>query len=363
MRVALELFVVGLAVVLALTPMPPALVEGWFSTRLYPIVQGLLTPLSNLVPFAILDLLIAGALVSVLVAFVRAIRSARRDRRLKPVVLLSRRLLMAAAVAYLLFLGLWGFNYRRIPMAERLVVAAEPPSTDAVVDLGLEAARQVNALYSDAHRQGWSNEEWRNEGIQRAFAEVLRTLSDAPPARPGRLKWSLLGSYFRWTSVDGMVDPFALEVLANPDLLPFERPFVAAHEWAHLAGYAHEAEANFVGWLTCVRAEVPAQYSGWLYLFWQVNSEVTSEGRARLAKALDAGPRSDIEAIIGRLQRAQLPWLRNAGWALYDRYLRANRVEGGVRSYGAVVTLILQTTFDEGWTPVRRTTGGLISPP
>ena len=47
-----------------------------------------------------------------------------------------------------------------------------------------------------------------------------------------------------------MVDPFALEVMANPDLLPVERPFVAAHEWAHLAGYADESEANFVGWLT-----------------------------------------------------------------------------------------------------------------
>ena len=28
--------------------------------------------------------------------------------------------------------------------------------------------------------------------------------------------------------VDGMVNPFALEVLRNPDLLPFEVPFVEA---------------------------------------------------------------------------------------------------------------------------------------
>src|SRR5690606_39996891 len=56
-------------------------------------------------------------------------------------------------------------------------------------------------------------------------------LADAPPAVPGRLKRSLLGFYFRWASIDGMVNPFGLEVLRNPDLLPFERPFVAAHEW------------------------------------------------------------------------------------------------------------------------------------
>ena len=46
-----------------------------------------------------------------------------------------------------------------------------------------------------------------------------------------------------------MTDPFLLETLLAPDLLDVERPFVIAHEWAHLAGYADESEANFVAWL------------------------------------------------------------------------------------------------------------------
>jgi hypothetical protein len=259
-----------------------------------------------------------------------------------------------AAAGYLVFLVLWGFNYRRLPMAERLVVDREPPSSEAVARLGVEAASRMNALYADAHRTGWSTEEWRSRSLRRAFEDVQRALSDAPPAEPGRLKRSLLGTYFRWTGVDGMVNPFALEVLAHPDLLPFERPFVAAHEWSHLAGYANETDANFVGWLTCVRADVPAQYSGWLALYWQVNGEIDDSGRARLREALQAGPRADVDAIVARLRRAQLPWLRTAGWAVYDQYLKANRVEEGVRSYGVMVTLILRARFEDGWTPVRR---------
>ena len=58
-----------------------------------------------------------------------------------------------------------------------------------------------------------------------------------------------------WT----MINPFGLEVLVNPDLPLSERPFVAAHEWAHLAGYADESEASFVGWLTCMRADAAAR--------------------------------------------------------------------------------------------------------
>jgi hypothetical protein len=183
-------------------------------------------------------------------------------------------------------------------------------------------------------------------------------LADAPPAAPGRLKWTLLGAYFRWTSVDGMVNPFALEVLANPDLLPFERPFVAAHEWGHLAGFADESDANFVGWLTCLRAEPPAQYSGWLYLYWQILGEVSAADRAQLTKAIDEGPRRDVDAIVQRLRRGQLPLLRNASWLVYDQYLRANRVEEGIRSYGEVVTLILRARFETGWVPVRRSDPG-----
>jgi hypothetical protein len=183
---------------------------------------------------------------------------------------------------------------------------------------------------------------------------VQQHLTEAPPAVPGRLKRTLYGRFFRWTGVDGMVNPFGLEVLANPDLLPLEQPFVAAHEWAHLAGYAHESEANFVGWLTCVRADTASQYSGWLYLYWQIAGELPAREREALAKMLTAGPRDDLAAIAARMRRGDLPALRRASWMVYDSYLKANRVEGGVRSYGAVVTLILRARFENGWRPVRR---------
>jgi hypothetical protein len=96
----------------------------------------------------------------------------------------------------------------------------------------------MNRLYTQAHEQVVVGAEWRDSALRNAFADVQHALASAADAQPGRLKRSLLGPYFRWAGVDGMVNPFGLEVIANPDLLPFERPFVAAHEWSHLAGYA-----------------------------------------------------------------------------------------------------------------------------
>ena len=345
---------IALAALAAAAPTSSTTVERVYATRVYPVLQHVITPISNTVPFAWLDLLVLGALIVVVAILVRAARDVRRTRRARPALAAVGRIAIGAAAVYLVFLLLWGLNYRRLPMRDRLDLRVDAARSDAVRALGRDAVMHVNRLYQPAHEIGWETEEWRNAALRGTFETTQRLLSDAPAAIPGRLKRSVFGLYFRWAGIDGMVNPFALEVLANPDLLPFERPFVAAHEWSHLAGYAHEAEANFVGWLTCVRGDAAAQYSGWLYLYWQIAGELPQKDATDVGALLDPGPRRDVAAIVDRLQRGQLPLLRTASWTMYDQYLRANRVDEGVRSYGEVVNLILRARFDDGWKPVRR---------
>ena len=348
-----QVFVVAIAAAVAVMPISANGVERWFSSGLYPRVQGVLTPLSNALPVAWLDLLSI-----VLVGWLGWIWWTALRRTDTPIWPRARRAavttLFAASVLYLTFLALWGLNYRRVPMPQRLDLASQAPSTEQVVRLGHDVVARLNGAYGPAHDTRWELAAWRNESLRASFRSVQRELTDSRPAVPGRLKQTLFGVFFRWTAVDGMVNPFGLEVLANPDLLPFERPFVAAHEWAHLAGYADESEANFVGWLTCVRADVASQYSGWLYLYWQIVGELPADERKRIGEGLREGPRGDLAAIAARLRRGDLPLLRRASWMMYDSYLKANRVEEGVRSYGAVVTLILRARFEDGWRPVRR---------
>ena len=75
MRWAFSICAIGLALLAGFAPMDARFVERWYSTGLYPIIQRGLTPVSNLVPFALLDILAVGGVCLVLLTLVRSVRS------------------------------------------------------------------------------------------------------------------------------------------------------------------------------------------------------------------------------------------------------------------------------------------------
>jgi len=349
----IRLSIAVLAVVAAFTRLPAGFVEQFYSRGAYLRLQTVLTPLSNQAPFALLDAAIVAAAGGVAVLSVRFVRDVAAGRVVTAFWAASSRLAVAAAAVFLLFHLAWGLNYQRIPLAEKLEYSPVPPDRRAVVALASDATARLNALHPVAHSGPWPSWDEMPGWLGPAFASTQERLAPGRAALPGRPKRSLLTFYFQRAGVDGMTDPLFLETLVNGRLLPFERPFTVAHEWAHLGGYANEAEANFVGWLICMQGPPAAQYSGWLFLYSQALSAVPRQERGAIVRALDAGPRDDLRAIAERLEAVR-PAVRSAGRAVYDRYLRANRVEEGVRSYDLSLQLVLRTRFEPGWIPVLR---------
>jgi hypothetical protein len=349
----LKLILIVAAAVLALTPLPRDTVERAYSRGVYPIVQPVLTALSNRTPFAWFDVTVVLALGLIAVMWFARLR--RRSGRLRATLAsLGVNTAAIAAALYLWFFGVWGLNYQRLPLREQLDFREERISPDALSALAGRTVDALNTLHPDAHAAGWPELPGMSATLEPAFVRAQRELAMSWTARPGRPKRTLLNFYFTRVAVDGMTGPFFLETLANQTLLPFERAATVAHEWGHLAGYADESEANFVGWLVCMRGDVPAQYSGWLALYGSVAGALPRSERAEIARRLDEGPRADLRAISERVRRYVIPTASRAGYALYDRYLKANRVEAGVRSYGEVVRLLLGTRFNEDGSPATR---------
>jgi hypothetical protein len=331
-RSAFGAAVVILAVAALLAPLPAGLIEAWYSRGVYIRLQRVVTPITNLLPIAFFDIAASAALV---LWGWQAVRAFRSPHRLRAGGWLFLRFAVFAAAVYLVFLALWGLNYRRVPLEEKLPFDRSRITRENAVRVGNQAVSIVNGDYAAAHA-----ETADNTSLREAFARAQASLGDPLPAVPGVTKRSLLGWYFRWAAIDGMTDPFFLEVILNPDVLPIERPFVLAHEWAHLAGYADESEANFVAWVACTEGDALARYSGWLAIYGHLARAVPLSDRRALAGSLAAGPRQDIAAINARLLRSA-PIVRRAASGAYDSYLKANRVERGIESYDAVIRLVL----------------------
>ena len=130
--------------------------------------------------------------------------------------------------------------------------------------------------------------------------------------------------------------------------MPIELPDVLAHEWSHLAGYADESEASFLAWLTCLRGDDLARYSGWLAAYRRAVDVLPRDVRRSLPQ-LEEGPKADLRAIAARLGRSSRV-VREAARGAYDSYLKANRIPAGIENYDAVIQLMLATTL----APVRR---------
>jgi hypothetical protein len=340
-----RVLLVLIAAAAALVPTSPTAVERWYSMGVYPRLQSLITPATNLVPVAILDVVAAAALAVGAVTFIRRMRA---DGIRRALLRTGVSALCFAAAVYLLFLGLWGLNYRRLPLERKLDYERSRVTREAAISLANAAASFMNAGYAAAHRTAPDT-----KSLERSFDDVQRTLGAGRVAVPGVPKRSLLTWYFRGAAIDGMTDPLFLEIIVNPDVLDIERPFVLSHEWAHLAGYADESEANFVAWLTCVRGDGLARYSGWAAAYQHAAGALPREIQRTLTP-LDPGPRDDMRAMELRYSKSS-PVVRRAARDVYDGYLKANRVAEGIGSYDAVLRLMLGTRFNSDWTPARQT--------
>lgn len=309
------------------------------------MVQTRLAPLTGRLPVAALDLVIGGLALGLAAALWRVRRGALRW---PTAVALAA---CVGATAWLAFQMLWGWHYQTPSLEYRLVQGPVQPAVS--VDARAERARAVtayavdrlNALHGEAHARPWPSGDEERGAIESVLRDVLRDLHvDWHPVFP-LPRWSLVDRYFRWAGIDGMTNPFGLEVILNSRLLDMERPHVLAHEWAHVAGFADESDASFVAWMAGVRAGGQQEYAAWLGVVPHLWGALPAADRQARLAAIGAGPMADLRAIAARAAERS-PAVQEMAWRVYDRFLKANRVTEGVARYDAVTRLIL-TAADE----------------
>ena len=345
---------IALLILVTLTKMIP--LWGFiYTTRIYPVIGTLLSPISGFFPFAVGDIFIALSIAWVILYPIYEIRL-RKKRGFGRV---AEYLLWVYAWFYIA----WGLNYSQPNIYYRIGMKPVEVSKAKFKKFAYQYADSLNAL---------SNASLSNASLSNARKSISPD-SIVDDALKNRVRDAVLKEYNKigyreginrpfnqhphaktmvftplssMAGVTGSMGPFFCEFTLNGDILAHDYPATYAHEFAHFLGVANEGEANFYSYIVCTAsADKQVRFSGYYHIFFHVLNNVfdilgEKEGE-RFLKHIHP-------EIIQRARNDRHYWLSKRCKALdaaqdfiFELYLRGNHVAEGRKSYSGVIGLIL----------------------
>ena len=171
----------------------------------------------------------------------------------------------------------------------------------------------------------------------------------------GRTKRLLLTPIIARLGVAGFYFPWTAEANVLWDSPAVRRPQSMAHEKAHQRGTGPESEASFLGFVAGAQApHAHARYAAYVFAQDQLLDMLARADRdtfKRVSTQQYPGVQRDLldNAIYWRQFRGVGTAM---GRRVNDRFLRTNRVKGGLSNYGRSVRLLLTFAKQNGGTLV-----------
>jgi Protein of unknown function (DUF3810) len=331
----------------------PGLTDTLFGRVFNPPVVWILSRSTGIFPFSVVELAIVGYVTSTVVFVVRAIVSLARHRRSLKNAVSSTGLVVLRDLGAIIFLFyvVWGFNYARPPLSERLGWPEfAPPDSAELLTIAEESIRNVNGAYLALHGTedvGHSTPVpdlvALNAAIDDGYARATELL-ELPASigrRYGPVKQPLLSLLLARFGIAGVYSPWTGESHVVPQPMVY-RAYTMGHEKAHQRGVNPELEASFLGYVaTSLAPDLLARYSAAFYAHGRLLRLLRGEDRKRLSALRFSGVERDRRDLNEWWEQFEGP-AEAVGTAINDRFLRTNRVAGGVRNYDLVVRLLVE---------------------
>ena len=320
------------------------------------ISQGFSMPLEralgrawSLVPVSGAELCYAAAIMGLAIYLLWSVVSVsraeyKRDAAYRRVMTLVNTVLSLYAV----FCLLWGVNFYADDFCDKSGIYPEAVSVEdlaAVTRYFAEqtalcadkVARDADGVYAVAREETLARASTLYENMYGEFP-FLRIETDPKP------KAIFFSRVMSAMNVTGLYFPFTGESNLNMDFPAATFPATVAHELAHRRGIASEQQCNFLAVLASTRSDDDAyRYSGWLLGYihlsnalYTVDPDAWIESRRLLPETVEADLRAASDywgQYSGKVSQA-------SGKA-YDAMLRSYGDELGMKSYGAVVDLLV----------------------
>lgn len=335
----------------------PLWVERYYVSLIYPNIAEFFSNIFDRLSFSLTEIVLILAIVWIvlrtlvfILRFFRFLFSLFTQQKRNFKTDLDRYLFgffIFGTILFIFFYLSWGINYFRSPIEEKLSFLSNKSSQEHFSEV-------LNSLIDSAN-QRVDAYPISIEEIESHLSETMPTLikeieGNTIPIRIGKqTKTFFWNELLDQTLIQGFVNPIFQELHYNSSLTPEEISFTMAHERAHLYGYTQEGEANFLGYLACIRSKNRfVQFSGLVMairyflfdLYYRLEQEEKEEYQGFIRK-LDP----EIVSIYQKITERQKKYRgRISKWQsqVNNFYLKANQVPGGIKNYSKIVEFILQ---------------------
>lgn len=251
----------------------PAFVEAIYSEGIFVGVRWVLDNTLGRLPFSIfyaLIILVAGYIVFKVVKWIRFNLTNRtvpiKDRILYTLLSFTSFLGMLTFWFFLL----WGFNYLRIPIKDKLGLRTVDIENISIIDeinyarkAAIESRKKLmvdkDPTYIITPKDLPKNfEDEIRENVEAVLKSMDYSIVGAVPNR-----FIKPDGFLNGLGISGFYNPFLGESNLDHSFSTIYLPFLMAHEMAHGYGFAREGEANFIAYLACEASTNPLyRYSG-----------------------------------------------------------------------------------------------------
>ncbi|MDC6352158.1 DUF3810 domain-containing protein [Zeaxanthinibacter sp. PT1] len=321
----------------------PGWIEEYYSLGIYPYISSALRTLYGWVPFSVGDFLYTAIGLLAIGYLIRNRHEIRYN-----LTGLTRDVFLVLSIAYFSFHLLWGLNYHRVPLAERLELKDMVTKEEVIAytrELIAHTNQQQLTLSGDSLQRvhiPYTKNEIRQLTLQ-GYQDLAKEM-DFAHYTPASIKTSLYSRMLSYMGYGGYLNPFTNEGQVNRLLPAFRAAIVYGHEIGHQLGYSAENETNFIGYLVTLHNNDP-------YLTYAANAYALGYCLAQLRRTdpdlsrtlyqdLNPGVQKNYEEMDEFWRSYENP-TEPVFKAIFNSYLHANKQKDGILSYNRVVSLII----------------------
>ncbi len=321
----------------------PDFVERFYSNGLYLYISKICRLLLGWIPFSVGDI----AYVVLILLIFRWLFN-NRIRFFKNWKSNGLTILNFISILYFLFHFLWGLNYYRIPLHEKIGIEKEY-TKQQLQNLTLKLIAKTNQLQLKIEKEQYKkvifnySEQQMYGMAPNGYYNLPKPLSQIQYQNKS-IKSSIFSLPLSYMGFGGYLNPFTNEAQVNFLKPKYTSPLTICHEMAHQTGIASESDCNFIGFIAASQnKDVYFQYSAYAFAlnYCLYNLELIEEGSSKTYKVFIN------EGVLENFKENKTFWKHYHSWIdtffeyIYDTFLKMNQQKDGMESYSKFVGLLI----------------------